>query len=143
MMSVEEAPLFRLTLREAARLVAERELTAVELTESVLARIEETEPLLHAFTTVMAEEAREAAYAIDARDGERGALAGVPIALKDLYDVEGIRTGGGSRSRDGHIASIDSTVTHRLREAGAIIVGKTVTHELAFGVTSPPARCAW
>src|SRR6266850_703164 len=135
--------LYQLTVREAARLVAERDVSALDLTEAVLARLEETEPALHAYATVMADEARQAARSVDAQDGPRGALAGVPIALKDLYDVTGVRTGGGSPSRDDHVAAADSFVTSRLREAGAVIIGKTVTHEFAFGVTSPPARCAW
>jgi aspartyl-tRNA(Asn)/glutamyl-tRNA(Gln) amidotransferase subunit A len=141
-MAVQEARLCMLTVKQAATQLARREITAVELTESVLERIEETQPQLRAYVTVAAGEARAAARAADEREPS-GPLHGIPVALKDLFDTAGMPTTAGSRSRAGLVATEDAAVTERLKSAGAIIAGKTVTHEFAFGVTSPPARSPW
>jgi aspartyl-tRNA(Asn)/glutamyl-tRNA(Gln) amidotransferase subunit A len=140
------APPYGLTLTEAAGLIERRELSAAELTASVLERIEAVQPRLHAYVTVMAGEAAAAAAEADraiAAGRRRGPLHGIPVAVKDIYDVAGAPAESGSRVRAGYVPAQDSEVVRRLREAGAVIVGKTVTHEFAFGVTSPPARCAW
>ena len=138
--------LYALTLAAAAELLGARRLSSVELTESVLGRIEAVEPLVHAYVHVAAEDALAAARRADAElasGTRRGPLHGIPVALKDLVDVAGLPTRAGSAARADVVAASDAGVVERLREAGAVLVGKTVTHEFAFGAVCPPARCAW
>jgi aspartyl-tRNA(Asn)/glutamyl-tRNA(Gln) amidotransferase subunit A len=137
---------YRLTLAEAAGCVARREVAPSELLESVLARIEAVDGEVGAFVGVAAGRAREVARAADrdiARDGPCGPLHGIPVAMKDLYDLAGQRTGAGSRARDGHVAGADSGVAERLRAAGANLFGKVRTHEFAYGSTTPGTRNPW
>jgi aspartyl-tRNA(Asn)/glutamyl-tRNA(Gln) amidotransferase subunit A len=112
----------------------------------VLARIETVEGSLGAYSLVLADKAREAAKRAeqDLMDGlPVNALHGVPIALKDLIDVAGLPTSCSSRVREDHVASTDAAVTTRLRRAGAILAGKTHTHEFAFGLTTPQTGNPW
>ncbi|MFJ1705910.1 amidase [Kitasatospora sp. NPDC088346] len=135
-----------LTLAQAADAVRARRVSPVELVDAVLERIEQSEPLLNAYATVTAEQARRQAREAEreAAAGQfRGPLHGVPMALKDLIDAAGTPTGAGSRVRAGHRAATDSAVAARLAEAGAILVGKAHTHELAYGLTTPQTRNAW
>lgn len=136
-----------LTLAEAAAAVAERELSPVELVESVLERIEAVGPALNAFVTVLADEARAAAKEAEralASGAELGPLHGVPVTLKDIYDVAGVRTTASSELRAGvPPASEDSAAAAGLRGAGAIIVGKTQTHEFAYGMFTPQTHNPW
>jgi aspartyl-tRNA(Asn)/glutamyl-tRNA(Gln) amidotransferase subunit A len=90
--------------------------------------------------------AREEAEAADkeiARGHSRGPLHGIPIGIKDLCYTKGVATQAGSRVKQGFVPDYDSTVVHRLKGAGAVIVGKTVTHEFAYGQDVPPTRNAW
>src|SRR4051812_16782300 len=139
--------LAQLTIADAAARIRRGELSPVELTEAVLARIATTEPVIHAFVSVSPDEALFAAHKAEQelRAGQdRGPLHGIPIAIKDIIDVEGLPTRCGSESRVGvSPATTDARVVTRIREAGAVIVGKTVTHEFAAGVSSPPARNPW
>jgi len=128
-----------LDLTTASELIARRELTATQLVELMLARIERLNPQVNAFVTVLAEAARAQASAVDteiARGRWRGPLHGVTLAVKDIIDVAGAPTTGGSRTLGRSIAPRDATCVARLRAAGAIILGKLHTHELAGGVTS-------
>ncbi len=128
-----------LNIAEAAALIVRREVSPVALTEAYLARIEEHNPLLNAYVTVTAEAARAEATEAEqeiARGTYRGPLHGIPIALKDLYATKGVRTAAGSKILWDRVPDHDSTVTRRLREAGAISLGKTNTHEFAYGVTT-------
>jgi len=137
---------YALTVAAASGLLASRELSAVGLAESVLSRIESVEPLLHAYVHVDADGALEAARRADAElaaGRRRGALHGIPVGIKDIIDVAGLPTRAGSAARADVVATTDAGVVERLREAGAVLVGKTVTHEFAFGATCPPARNAW
>ncbi|WP_369382775.1 amidase [Streptomyces sp. cg36] len=137
---------YELTLAAAADAIQARRLSPVELVESVLGRVEEVEPHLGAYVTVAARQARQAAgeAAHEAAHGRhRGPLHGIPMGLKDLIDVAGMATTASSRVRAGHRATADSTVTARLNAAGAILLGKTHTHEFAFGLTTPQTRNAW
>ncbi len=135
-----------MTLEQASACIVRGDLSPYELVRSVLERIDQIDPRLEAYVSVFYEEAlaeaRHAANEIVAY-GSRGPLHGIPVAVKDLYDVQGKPTLAGSRVREGHVADADSEVVSRLRRAGAIIVGKTVTHEFASGVTSPPTRNPW
>lgn len=140
-------------LREAARLVARRRLSPVELLDATLARIESLEPGLNAFLAVAAEPAREAARRLEARARRRGAvlppLAGAPISIKDLILTRDAPTTAGSRIFGAGLpAERDAPVVARLRRAGAVILGKTNLHEVAYGVTTVnehfgPARNPW
>ena len=128
-----------LTIREAAAAIRAGELTAAELTDSVLERIEATEPRLNAYITITAELARQQAATADTElaDGrDRGPLHGIPIALKDLFDVEGVPTTAGSAFLLEHMPPKNAFVVDRLREAGAVLVGKLGLHEFAMGTTS-------
>ena len=128
-----------MTIEEFGRLLRSRELTALDFTEACLRRIDEQQPRLNAFIHVMADEARRDAEAADrelAAGRDRGPLHGVPIAVKDLIDIAGVPTTAASRVRQGHVAAADAPVIARLRDAGAVLVGKTNLDEFAFGTTS-------
>ncbi|WP_010695951.1 Asp-tRNA(Asn)/Glu-tRNA(Gln) amidotransferase GatCAB subunit A [Saccharopolyspora spinosa] len=131
-----------MSLAAAAEAIRARRLSPVDLTEAVLRRIEELDPQLGAFVAVTAERARETASKAAAGD-QRGPLHGIPVALKDLIDVAGEPTTASSQVRAGHRADADSTVAARLTGAGAALVGKTHTHEFAYGLTTPQTRNAW
>ncbi|MET9870518.1 amidase [Streptomyces sp. NPDC006129] len=137
---------YELTLVAAADAIGARRLSPVELTDSVLERIEQVEPRLRAYVTVDAEGARRAARQAEndiAAGRHRGPLHGIPMGLKDLIDVAGTATSAGSRVRSGHRAQADSTVAARLSVAGAVLLGKTHTHEFAYGLTTPQTHNAW
>lgn len=115
------------------------DLSSETLVTAMLERIAARNPALNAFITVLAAESLEQARILDAerrRGRLRGALHGIPISIKDLIDVEGTPTTAASRVRAGHIARADAPVVARLREAGAIIIGKCNLHEFALGTTS-------
>jgi aspartyl-tRNA(Asn)/glutamyl-tRNA(Gln) amidotransferase subunit A len=127
------------TIADLAPRIARGELKSETLTEEALATIQNLNPQLNAFITVTADRALAAARAADkdiAGGRLRGRLHGIPISLKDLIDMEGVPTTAASRLRAEHIAPRDAPVTSRLREAGAVIVGKTNLHEFAFGTTT-------
>ncbi|WP_030246282.1 amidase [Streptomyces sp. NRRL S-350] len=137
---------YELSLAAAARQIRARRLSPVELVDSVLDRIEQVDPQVRAYVAVTAEQARGAAREAEreaARGVFRGPLHGVPAGLKDLIDVAGTPTTASSRVRAGHRAAADSTVAARLRAAGAVLVGKTHTHEFAYGLTTPQTGNAW
>ena len=116
-----------------------RKVSSVELTRACIARIEALDRDLVAFITRTFEEAladAERADASLARGRHRGPLHGVPVALKDLYDQRGVATTAGSKIFARNVARDDSAVAARLREAGAVLLGKTNLHEWAFGVTN-------
>jgi aspartyl-tRNA(Asn)/glutamyl-tRNA(Gln) amidotransferase subunit A len=127
------------TIEEFGRRLRARDLTAEQVTEACLRCIEEDNPRLNAFILVMADAARRQAREADrelAAGRDRGPLHGVPISIKDLIDVAGTPTTAASRVREGHIARHDAPVIVALREAGAVIIGKTNLHEFAFGTTN-------
>jgi aspartyl-tRNA(Asn)/glutamyl-tRNA(Gln) amidotransferase subunit A len=127
------------SLCEVVAAIAERRLSSLEVTEALLQRIEETEPVVNAYVCVTAEHALTSARAADrevAAGASLGPLHGVPISVKDLYETEGIATTGGGRLLAGNIPLTDSTAVARLRAAGAFVVGKTNTHEYAYGYTT-------
>ncbi len=137
---------YELTLSAAADAVRTRRLSPVELVDSVLERVERAEPHLQAYATVTAEHTRRAARAAEddlAAGRHRGPLHGIPMGLKDLIDVAGIATSASSRVRAGHRAEASSTVAARLEAGGAVLVGKTHTHEFAYGLTTPQTSNAW
>lgn len=127
------------TITELAAALRAREVTSAAVTEQCLARIAERNAAINAFITVFADEARLAAAAADrelASGRDRGPLHGVPVSLKDLVDVRGTATTAASRVRARHVAPADALIVERLRDAGAVLVGKTNLHEFAFGTTN-------
>jgi aspartyl-tRNA(Asn)/glutamyl-tRNA(Gln) amidotransferase subunit A len=127
------------TISKVTARVAAGQVTSTKLTEECLAKIAELNPTLNAFITVTADQALAQARHADKEiaAGRRiGPLHGMPISLKDLIDQEGVRTTAASLVRKDYVASSDALVTRRLRDAGAVFVGKTNLHEFAFGTTS-------
>src|SRR5437867_11162662 len=148
----DDAALVRLSLAEAADLLHRRELSPVELTEAVLARIDALEPVLNAFTTLAPRGAILAAARAAEREivavRYRGVLHGIPVSVKDLIDTAGLRTTYGSGMFRDHVPAKDGAVPERLRTAGAILTGKSATHELGKGITTNnhffgPTRNPW
>jgi aspartyl-tRNA(Asn)/glutamyl-tRNA(Gln) amidotransferase subunit A len=143
--------LHELTIAEAGRRIAAKEISPVELTEAYLARIEATDRILHSYIRVLADSARAQARQAeqDIRSGGvRGPLHGVPLALKDIYETAGVPTTGHSKVLVDHVPKEDAVTTRRLKDAGSILLGKLATHEFAFGGPSfdlpfPPARNPW
>jgi aspartyl-tRNA(Asn)/glutamyl-tRNA(Gln) amidotransferase subunit A len=130
---------FDLTIVDLAKLLRAGERTAAAVVEECLRTIQARDAGLNAFITVLADEAREQARAADrelASGHDRGPLHGVPISLKDLIDLRGTPTTAASRVRAGHVASQDAPIVSRLKDAGAIVVGKTNLHEFALGTTN-------
>ncbi len=142
--------IFYATFRELGARYRKRELSPVEVTHALLARIERLDPVLHAFVTLTADralaDARAAEEALGRGDGR--ALLGIPVAHKDIYLTRGIRTTGGSALLADWIPEDDATCVRRWREAGTVLLGKLITHEFAFGIQLPghrfpPARNPW
>lgn len=129
----------RLSITEASRLIRDRKVSPVELTQSCLKRIERLNPKLNAFITVTAEsalaQAREAESEI--KGGHwRGPLHGIPIALKDLFDTAGVRTTAASGLFKDRVPVQDAEIVRRLKDAGAVLLGKLNMHEFAYGGSS-------
>jgi aspartyl-tRNA(Asn)/glutamyl-tRNA(Gln) amidotransferase subunit A len=127
------------SIADLAPRLAAGELSPVEVTEAVLARIAQYDTQLHSYITVMADSARHAARAAEAAmqaGNYLGPLHGIPIAVKDLYATRGVRTTFGSPLFADWIPDHDAAVVERLKRAGAVIIGKANLHELAFGTTS-------
>lgn len=127
------------TIAELARAIRSGELTAETATTDCLERIAERNPAINAYITVLADQALAQAKQADAelKSGrDRGPLHGVPISLKDIIDLDGVSTTAASKVRHGHLAPDDAPVVARLREAGAVFLGKTNLHEFAFGTTN-------
>ena len=135
----------------AVRAFAARTLSPVELVTALLARTAALDPSVHAYIRLDAEAALAAARAAEAEIAAghiRGPLHGVPVGIKDIIDVAGLPTTCHSRLRLDHVAQADAAVVARLRQAGAIVMGKLATHEFAIGGPSfdlpfPPARNPW
>lgn len=119
--------------------IAGKDVTPIDLVEAYLAEIEARNGTLNAYVTVTADQARAEAKALTeelARSGPRGPLHGIPFAVKDLMDTAGVRTTYGSSMFRDHVPAIDADPVRRLRDAGAILLGKTNTHEFACGATT-------
>ncbi|MCX7681771.1 MAG: Asp-tRNA(Asn)/Glu-tRNA(Gln) amidotransferase subunit GatA [Anaerolineae bacterium] len=127
--------LYSLTIHEARSLLAERKISALELTEAVLERILEVDNAIRAYLTLTPEEALEQARLADARrtQGDDAPLLGIPVAIKDVICTAGIPTTAGSRILENFIPPYDATAVAHLKAAGAIILGKTNTDEFAMG----------
>ena len=127
------------TISELSQRLRRKEISAVEVTQDCLRRIERLNPELNAFITVMGESALDDARQADAEIacGEwRGPLHGVPVALKDLIDTAGVRTTAASALYKDRVPKQDADAVRRLRQAGAVIIGKNNLHECAYGGSS-------
>jgi aspartyl-tRNA(Asn)/glutamyl-tRNA(Gln) amidotransferase subunit A len=127
------------TIAELSQRLRRREISPVGVTQDCLSQIEKLNPTLNAFITVMAESALADARTAEAeiRRGEwRGPLHGIPIALKDLIDTAGVRTTSASALHESRIPHEDAEIVRRLRQSGAVIVGKNNLHEFAYGGSS-------
>lgn len=127
-----------MNIQEAGASLRARRISAVELTRAALDRVRKLAHL-NAFITVLDEEALRQAAARDqelVRGHDRGPLHGIPVAVKDVFCTKGIRTTCGARIFADHVPDRDAAVVERLQAAGAVLLGKTNMHELAFGITS-------
>jgi len=138
------------TIRELGARYRKRELSPVEVTRVLLARIEKLDPTLHAFVTLTADRALADARAAEEllRRGDDRPLLGIPVAHKDIYCTRGIRTTGGSALLADWIPEVESTCGRRWQDAGTVLLGKLITHEFAMGLQwpghrFPPARNPW
>jgi aspartyl-tRNA(Asn)/glutamyl-tRNA(Gln) amidotransferase subunit A len=143
--------LHHLTIAAAAQLIRSRKLSPVDYVDALLKRIESLDSQLDAFITVTADLARRQARQaeVEIMSGRyRGPLHGIPFALKDIYNTQGILTSGGSKVCGDNIPTSDASATRMLYDAGAVLLGKLQTHEFAHGGPSfdlpwPPARNPW
>ncbi len=128
-----------LTIDEAAAMIAQHKVSPVELAERALARIERFNPQGKFFLMVDRDGAMLAAREAEAeilRSGPRSKLHGLPVSLKDNFETAGMRTTAGSLILQDSVPAKDSDVARRLKEAGAVLLGKTNMHEFAYGITS-------
>jgi Asp-tRNA(Asn)/Glu-tRNA(Gln) amidotransferase A subunit family amidase len=133
------------TIIGSARALRAGRTTSLSLVDACLARIDEWEPRVHAWVSVDREGARQLARELD-EEGQngrwRGPLHGIPLGIKDIIDIAGLPTGAGSKQQAQTRAAADATVVRRLRDAGAILLGKTVTTQFAC-FDPPPTRNPW
>ncbi|MDQ3873683.1 MAG: amidase [Thermoproteota archaeon] len=133
------ADISNLTIKQLSKLISSRDISCLELVDATIQKIEKLNPKLNAFITILEESARRQAKEADAiiqRGKYLGPLHGIPISLKDLIYIKGIRSTSGSKILADFIPDYDSTVTQKLIQAGAIIVGTNNLHEFASGITN-------
>ena len=126
---------YELTIHEAHELLRTRQLSSVELTRAVLERIEEVDPLVHGYLTLTSEPAMEAARKADElrSEGQDNPFLGIPMALKDVISTKGVRTTCGSKMLEEFVPVYDALVAQRLKDLGAVLLGKTNMDEFAMG----------
>jgi aspartyl-tRNA(Asn)/glutamyl-tRNA(Gln) amidotransferase subunit A len=142
--------LYQLPIHELYGMLRRKEVTAKEITESVLRRIEAVEPQIHAYISVTADWALDQARQADERwaKGEGQPLTGIPLAIKDLICTQGVRTTCGSRILENYLPTYDATVIEKLKAVGAVFVGKANMDEFAMGSSTEnsyfgPTRNPW
>lgn len=128
----DEKPIWQWSAVEIADATRAGRVTAMEVTEAAIARMEEANPALNAVVVSLAEEARADAAALDASDGPKGALHGVPVTIKINVDQKGHATSNGVAALKDVIASEDAAVVRNLKDAGAVVIGRTNTPEFSF-----------
>jgi aspartyl-tRNA(Asn)/glutamyl-tRNA(Gln) amidotransferase subunit A len=140
-----------ITIQDVAELIKAQKLSPIELVDVCLRRIENLNPNLNAFITILAEEAREQAQVSEAeiKAGKwRGPLHGIPVGIKDFYDTAGIRTTAAFEHFKDRVPAKDAVGVRKLKETGAILIGKTNMHQLGMGTTGlesyfGPVRNPW
>jgi len=142
--------LFQMTAHQLGELLRRREVSSREITLSVFERIKRVEDRIHSFITILPDQALKQAEDADARirKGEAEPLTGIPVAIKDLICTKGVRTTCGSHILDDFVPTYDATVTTKLKEAGAVFVGKANMDEFAMGSSTEnsyfgPTRNPW
>src|ERR1700730_3854703 len=133
-------------IREASDEIRSGITTPTELVYEALERIDQLDKEIQAFVTVMRDQAYEDAEKVEREQRTgffRGSLHGVPIGVKDIIAVKKVRMTAGSKVLSDYVSPDDATVVEMLRKAGAIILGKTNTHEFAYGTYTPPTRNPW
>jgi aspartyl-tRNA(Asn)/glutamyl-tRNA(Gln) amidotransferase subunit A len=142
--------LYNLTIHELHQLLSTREVTSQEATESVINRIESVDDKVNAFISITGDLAREQAKQADKRisEGSCTPLTGIPLAVKDILCIRGVKTTCGSKILENFIAPYDATVIGRLRKQGAVFVGRTNMDEFAMGSSTEtsyfgPTRNPW
>src|SRR5688572_3365711 len=131
----KEDDLTSLTIAEAGRRLAAKSITPLQLTNAYLARISALNKNLNAYVTVTPDLARREARALEAAK-RNSPMWGIPIAHKDLLETRGVRTTAGSLLFDQHVPDENAAIVQQLEDAGAVMLGKTNTHELGGGVTT-------
>ncbi len=137
---------WKLDIAAVGSRISDRSVSPVALTEMMLDRIGRIDPLVFSYVRVLADGALRSAEVAEkeiAGGKYRGPLHGIPIAIKDMHDIKGVKTTACSKVRENYVADQDCTVVRKFREAGAVILGKVTTHEFAFGFDSRPTRNAW
>jgi aspartyl-tRNA(Asn)/glutamyl-tRNA(Gln) amidotransferase subunit A len=127
------------SIRDISKLISSKSLSPVDLIEVTLEQISKLNPILNAFITILEDSARREAKEaeISIKEGKfKGPLHGIPISLKDLIYVKGVRSTSGSKILSNFVPSYDATVVRKLKDAGAIIIGMNNTHEFACGLTN-------
>ncbi len=135
---METTELCYLSIGQLAQLIQRREVSPVELVEAHLQRVALLEPTLNSFITITADIAKTAAKEAEEeiQNGRyRGPLHGIPMGLKDLYHVKGVRNTSGAKIFEDFVPEFDCTIAGKLKEAGAILLGKLNTHQFAYGIT--------
>ncbi|HEY3475405.1 MAG TPA: amidase, partial [Anaerolineales bacterium] len=127
--------IYALTISDALEALREQKLSARELVDACSRQIERLNSKLNAFITVIDPEDASKAQLPENSASSSNSLRGIPIAVKDLFDVAGVRTTIGSKFFADNIAEQDAFVVEKLKQAGAILMGKTNTHEIALGIT--------
>ena len=127
--------LHNLTIQQALALLSSGQISSVALTQAILDRVQHTDEQIHAYLRVTSELALEQAEYADKRraEGDDAPLLGIPLAIKDTISTKGIETTCGSKILKGYVPPYDATVIRHLKEAGAVIVGKTNQDEFAMG----------
>jgi aspartyl-tRNA(Asn)/glutamyl-tRNA(Gln) amidotransferase subunit A len=141
----------KLTIKHLSKLIASREISSLELVDTCIEKIEKLNPKLNSFITIFYQSARRQAEHADSliKQGKYlGPLHGIPISLKDLIYIKGVRSTSGSKILADFVPDYDSTITRSLREAGAVIIGMNNLHEFASGITGinphyGPSRNPW
>ena len=131
---VQLEDLTTLTIAEAGRRLASKSITPLQLANAYLSRIGTLNKEINAFITTTADLARREAKALD--DDSKGPMWGIPIAHKDLFETKGVRTTAGSMLYDDYVPTENAAIVQQLERAGAVLLGKTNTHELGGGVTT-------
>ena len=137
---------WKLDIASVSSRIADKSVSPVALTQMMLDRIARVDPLVLSYVAVLTDEALRSAEIAEKEitaGRYRGPLHGIPIAIKDLHDVKGVKTTACSKVRENYVAGRDGTIVRKLCEAGAVILGKVTTHEFAFGFDSHPTKNPW